>query len=104
MGFENETLNTMYRKDSTVFVQTAGIITKGVQIGSEVENLITNPGFSKASQGTGSVPSDEGWYHEGTFTIVEDNPNYVTLKQADASTDLYGGLWWNADIPLNGET
>ena len=102
--FENETLNTMYRKDSTVFVQTAGIITKGVQIGSEVENLITNPGFSEASQGTASVPSDKGWYHEGTFTIVEDNPNYVTLKQADASTDLYRGLWWNTDIPLNGET
>ena len=102
--FENETLNTMYRKDSTVFVQTAGIITKGVQIGSEVENLITNPGFSKASQGTGSMPSDEGWYHEGDFTIVEDNPNYVTLKQADATTDLYRGLWWNTDIPLNGET
>lgn len=102
--FENETLNTMYRKDSTVFVQTAGIITKGVQIGSEVENLITNPGFSEASQGTTSVPSDKGWYHEGTFTIVEDSPNYVTLKQADASTDLYRGLWWNTDIPLNGET
>ena len=102
--FENETLNTMYRKDSTVFVQTAGIITKGVQIGSEVENLITNPNFSKASQGTGSMPSDEGWYHEGDFTIVEDNPNYVTLKQADATTDLYRGLWWNTDIPLNGET
>ena len=102
--FENETLNTMYRKDSTVFVQTAGIITKGVQIGSEVENLITNPGFSEASQGTTSVPSDKGWYHEGTFTIVEDNPNYVTLKQADATTDLYRGLWWNTDIPLNGET
>ena len=102
--FENETLNTMYRKDSTVFVQTAGIITKGVQIGSEVENLITNPGFSEASQGTASVPSDKGWYHEGDFTIVEDNPNYVTLKQADATTDLYRGLWWNTDIPLNGET
>ena len=102
--FENETLNTMYRKDSTVFVQTAGIITKGVQIGSEVENLITNPGFSEASQGTASVPSDKGWYHEGDFTIVEDNPNYVTLKQADATTDLYRGLWWNTDIPLNGGT
>lgn len=102
--FENETLNTMYRKDSTVFVQTAGIITKGVQIGSEVENLITNPGFSEASQGTTSVPSDKGWYHEGDFTIVEDNPNYVTLKQADATTDLYRGLWWNTDIPLNGGT
>lgn len=102
--FENETLNTMYRKDSTVFVQTAGIITKGVQIGSEVENLITNPGFSEASQGTTSVPSDKGWYHEGDFTTVEDNPNYVTLKQADATTDLYRGLWWNTDIPLNGGT
>ena len=102
--FENETLITMYRAGNVVFSQTAGIITKGVEIGVKVDNLLANPGFSEASGGTGSIPSDVGWYHEGTFEIIEDNPNYVSLSNEGAENDVYRGMWATQEIALAGNT
>ena len=102
--FENETLITMYRAGNVVFSQTAGIITKGVEIGVEVDNLLANPGFSEVSGGTGTIPSDAGWYHEGTFEIIEDNPNYVSLSNEGAETDVYRGMWATQEIALSGNT
>ena len=102
--FENETLITMYREGNVVFSQTAGIITKGVEIGVEVDNLLANPGFSEVSGGTRSIPSDAGWYHEGTFDIIEDNPKYVSLSNEGAEADVYRGMWATQEIALAGNT
>ena len=101
--FETGNLITMCREGVVVFNQASGIITKGVNIGAEVENLILNPGFSDASGGTSTVTSDKNWYHEGAFEIIKDNPNYAKLSQTGATSDVYRGLWAD-QITTNGNS
>ena len=100
--FESGNLITMCREGLVIFNQASGIITKGVEIGFELENLLLNPNFAEDSGGTSTTPSDKNWYHEGSFEIIESIPNYIKLSQSDASTDLYRGLWADK-IPINGE-
>ena len=101
--FETGNLITMCREGSVIFNQVSGIITKGVNIGAEVENLILNPGFADASGGTSTVPSDKNWYHEGKFEIIQDNPNYVKISETEATSDVYRGIWAD-QITTNGNT
>lgn len=93
--FEAATMNSVIRNNTSVFQQIGGIITKGVELGAELENLITNPTFSEASQGTSTIPSWNDWnrYVENVCTLIESTPvNIAQVSVSGYTTDVYFGI------------
>lgn len=97
--FETENSNTMTRQGNVIFNQSSGVITKGVEIGTEIENLISNPYFEEASGGTDTIPSTINWniYPSWCGTADTDNKynkkNSLKIVVADQTSDVFYGAW-----------
>lgn len=59
--FEGKANTIIYSGNTIRYNQQGGIITKGVELAAEIENMFANPGFTEASGGTGEIPSMLGW-------------------------------------------
>lgn len=108
--FENENSVKWIRGNEIIFNQENGIITKGVNLGSEIENLLLNSYFRELSQGTSYVTSTANWngwnerwsistdvtyssnnYHTAcyNFTSSSGNPAYTIYQEVDCTTNTY---------------
>lgn len=61
VSFQGKANTIIYSGSNIRFNQQGGIITKGVELSAEIENMLANPYFEEASGGTGTVPSMLGW-------------------------------------------
>lgn len=73
-----------FQGDKIIFHKQNGIITKGVNIGLELENLLKNSEFYENSQGVLKIPSLSGWtkYVDWSSSVSSDvlyNNNYTVL-------------------------
>ena len=84
--FEGDTQNTIYKENALVFNQIGGIITKGVSIGLETENLLSNPNFIEMNN-----DSFYGWEKSASWlgTVIRDTPNYARIEVTDRTSDAY---------------
>lgn len=80
--FESETSTIITSGSETRFVQQGGIITKGVELSAEVDNMIINPYFEEASGGTSTIPSTTGWsfYPNSSICTVSEDVKYNTFN------------------------
>lgn len=100
--FDGSSSSLSCRKGDIVFEQISGVIVKGVDIGAEVDNLISNPTFSEASGGTGIVSSFLGWevYPAYVGSINEDtNPYHAQISVGGREDkDLFFGIRTNVPV------
>ena len=94
--FESETSTIIKSGNITKFVQQGGIITKGIEIGAEIENMITNPYFVEATGGNNSAPSTIGWsfYPSPSIcsvdgTVLYNGHNSLHYIVTDRTSDSY---------------
>lgn len=59
--FDSKSSTVIYSGDTIVYNQQGGIITKGVELAAEIDNMLSNPDFLEFSGGTQTVPSMLGW-------------------------------------------
>lgn len=104
--FDAKTTNTVHSGGETVFIQQGGIITKGVNLSAEIDNLIANPFFTESSGGTGEIPSTLYWeQYPGWATSVSTDVRYnghnsIYFDVTSADSDVGYGLWAD-DIPID---
>lgn len=102
--FRGKSSVTVYSGDTIVFNQQAGIITKGVELSVEVDNMFSNPDFVEASGGTGTIPSMSGWEVYGSVT-ARDSTKYLGKNTAEflcegMAVDAYYGMRQNITVEV----
>lgn len=74
----------IFKGDSVLYHKQNGIVTRGVDIGTDLENILKNAGFYTNAQGVAKMPSLEQWqqYTQDASTVKTDvmcDGNYSVL-------------------------
>ncbi|MDD4095307.1 MAG: glycosyl hydrolase family 28-related protein [Oscillospiraceae bacterium] len=94
--FQGQATNTIYHGNEIRYNQIGGIITKGVELSVEVDNMFQNPEFTELSGGTEVIPSLDAWDPLGSWEVSEDvqylGQNSAYFFADGAAADFYFGI------------
>lgn len=97
---ENE--EYVYQGDKCVFSRINGAITKGISIGEDKENLITNDSFNDWT-GWSKYEDGSDWKIALTSEVTYNNKNCIDMNCVYFSTDAYSNVHTEL-IPVSGDT
>lgn len=94
--FQSSTEQVMSREGIIIFHQVGGVITSGVEIGAEIQNLIPNPYWKVISGATSYADSYNGWevYPNTNVVYIDSSNKYnennsVTVSLTGRTTEQY---------------